>query len=162
MEKNVIEAKESLDVLCTSKALPDNHVPELRSDLENLSTEAGSLAQRLLRCLALDLQIDSEQFLNDHSGMLQGNDNNGSCLRLLHYPPAPNELMENEQNLGQNRQKITRCGKHTDYGGLTLLFQVRVPLDHNKIQIMKPEAIFLCMHISCVQGSIYHLQIKKI
>ena len=32
-----------------------------------------------------------------------------------------------EQNeVGQHRQKITRCGKHTDYGGLTLLFQVRI------------------------------------
>ena len=32
-----------------------------------------------------------------------------------------------EQNeIGQQRQKITRCGKHTDYGGLTLLFQVRI------------------------------------
>ena len=73
LEKNVIEAKESLDILCTSNELPDNHVPRLRTDLENLADEAGTLAKRLLHCLALDLQIDSEEFLRDHSGMLTGN-----------------------------------------------------------------------------------------
>ena len=88
MEKNVVEAKESFDVLCTSNDLPENHVPRLRSDLDELAQEAGSLAKRLLRCLALDLQIDSEQFLGEHSGMLTGDGNNGSSLRLLHYPPT--------------------------------------------------------------------------
>jgi len=126
LEKNVVEAKESFDVLCTSNDLPENHVPRLRSDLDDLAQEAGSLAKRLLRCLALDLQIDSEQFLGEHSGMLTGDGNNGSSLRLLHYPPTDEHqhYSADEQNeVGQNRQKITRCGKHTDYGGLTLLFQ---------------------------------------
>ena len=88
MEKNVVEAKESFDVLCTSNDLPENHVPRLQSDLDDLAQEAGSLVKRLLRCLALDLQIDSEQFLGEHSGMLTGDGNNGSSLRLLHYPPT--------------------------------------------------------------------------
>ena len=82
------EAKESLDILCTSNALPDNLVPKLRSNLENLADEASVLAKRLLKCLAIDLVIDPEEFLLNHSGMLTGQGNNGSCIRLLHYPPA--------------------------------------------------------------------------
>ena len=72
-------------------------------------------ASRLLHCLAIDLQINPEDFLEKHSGILGNELNNESALRLLHYPPINNVDPEN---------KITRCGKHTDYGGLTLLFQV--------------------------------------
>lgn len=95
--------------------LPDDQVPKLRPCLESLTSQVRFLAQRLLKCLAFDLQIDPETFLRQHSGMLTGQ-GNGSAVRLLHYPPV-------EQN---SAQKITRCGKHTDYGGLTLLFQVRI------------------------------------
>jgi len=116
--EETIEAKESFDVskIAPSGVLPDAEVPKLRPSITELSREAGSLAQRLLRCLALDLQIDIEKFLHAHSGMLTGVAN-ASAIRLLHYPP----LDIDEQNLAQ--QKITRCGKHTDYGGLTLIFQ---------------------------------------
>ena len=75
-------------------------------------------ASRLLHCLAIDLQINPEDFLEKHSGILGNELNNESALRLLHYPPIDKVDPEN---------KITRCGKHTDYGGLTLLFQVPTP-----------------------------------
>ena len=74
-------------------------------------------ASRLLHCLAIDLQINPEHFLEKHSGILGNELNNESALRLLHYPPIDNVDPDN---------KITRCGKHTDYGGLTLLFQVPI------------------------------------
>ena len=47
--------------------------------------------------------------------------NNGSTLRVLHYPAVL------DLDLDQNgcEKKITRIGEHTDYGGLTLLYQVR-------------------------------------
>ena len=72
------------------------------------------LASRLLHCLALGLQIDPEEFLQQHSEIFNGEVKNASAVRLLHYPPL-NDVSDS---------KITRCGKHTDYGGLTLLFQV--------------------------------------
>ena len=39
---------------------------------------------------------------------------NGSSLRLLHYPPIPNHLLDTDD--------VTRCGAHTDYGMLTFLY----------------------------------------
>ena len=64
--------------------------------------------------MALGLQIDPEEFLQQHSEIFNGEVKNASAVRLLHYPPL-NDVSDS---------KITRCGKHTDYGGLTLLFQV--------------------------------------
>ena len=58
-----------------------------------------------------------------------------------------------EQNeVGQHRQKITRCGKHTDYGGLTLLFQVRIiSFRPQNLLHESPGAIFCAcsLNISC-------------
>ena len=55
---------------------------------------------------------------------------NASAIRLLHYPPLDksSEYLEDDSSPEPppQQQKITRCGKHTDYGGLTLLFQVRL------------------------------------
>ena len=67
-----MEAKESLDIQTCDGRLPDSLTPKLRPALENLSDEAKLLAQRLLRCLALDLKIDPQSFLSAHAGMLTG------------------------------------------------------------------------------------------
>ena len=45
---------------------------------------------------------------------------NATSIRLLNYPPLTGE----ESDLGKS---VTRCGVHTDYGGITLLFQVIIP-----------------------------------
>ena len=68
----MVEAKESLDVQSCSGQLPDTESPKLRPALQHLSEEAKLLAQRLLQCLAIDLKIDPQTFLNAHSGMLTG------------------------------------------------------------------------------------------
>ena len=67
-----MEAKESLDIQTCSGSLPDSTTPKLRPAVHNLSDEAKLLAQRLLRCLALDLKIDPQSFLRAHAGMLTG------------------------------------------------------------------------------------------
>ena len=94
------------------------------------------LATRLLKCLALGLQIDPNEFLQQHSGILNCDDDvhNASAIRLLHYPPVNKKFVQ--QNSADS--KITRCGKHTDYGGLTLLFQVYstiIQIDRNQNQL---------------------------
>ena len=93
-------------------------------------------ATRLLKCLALGLQIDPNEFLQQHSGILNCDDDvhNASAIRLLHYPPVNKKFVQ--QNSADS--KITRCGKHTDYGGLTLLFQVYstiIQIDRNQNQL---------------------------
>ena len=56
-------------------------------------------------------------FVNDraHSRMLSNA--NATSIRLLNYPPLTGDE-------GDIRKSVTRCGVHTDYGGMTLLFQV--------------------------------------
>ena len=81
---------------------------------------------RILRCLAHDLGANPETFLRDHSGFFS--DRNATSLRLLHYPP----LGEGEtstiasEHQDQSKKLLTRCGVHSDYGGITLLFQVQM------------------------------------
>ena len=44
-----------------------------------------------------------------------GTSENATALRLLYYPPLPDEsIIKPEQ---------VRCGEHSDYGSITLLFQ---------------------------------------
>ena len=44
-----------------------------------------------------------------------GTSENATALRLLYYPPLPDEsTIKSEQ---------VRCGEHSDYGSVTLLFQ---------------------------------------
>jgi len=123
LESNIFEEKETLDVqgVAPSCVLPDQELPNLRNALSDLTSQIKDLATRLLKCLALGLQIDPNEFLQQHSGILNCDDDvhNASAIRLLHYPPV------NKKFVQQNSEdsKITRCGKHTDYGGLTLLFQ---------------------------------------
>lgn len=41
-------------------------------------------------------------------------DENGSTLRTLYYPPVDSDLVKEGQ---------LRCGEHSDYGSITLVFQ---------------------------------------
>lgn len=127
-DESIFEAKESLDVQTMAGPLPDLEAPSLRPSINSFVKEGVKLSQRLLRCLAIDLDIDEDAFLAQHSGMFAGRDNNASSMRLLHYPPVIPE--PNAMN-----KKMTRCGKHTDYGGLTLLFQVIIKSNSLKMQI---------------------------
>ena len=71
---------------------------------------------------------------------------NASAIRLLHYPPLDKssaELQNLEDDGKEPQQKITRCGKHTDYGGLTLLFQVRLSSCFTRALLLCLDAILL-------------------
>ncbi|XP_061678341.1 uncharacterized protein LOC133502035 isoform X1 [Syngnathoides biaculeatus] len=70
------------------------------------------LSLRVLRVMAHSLDVDPDVFLNAHR--LIGTDENGTTLRSLYYPPVRSELAKEGQ---------LRCGEHSDYGSITLLFQ---------------------------------------
>lgn len=55
---------------------------------------------------------DPHFFVKAHSKIGEGQGMNCTTVRLLHYPPVT-ELKPNQ----------VRCGEHTDYGSITLLFQ---------------------------------------
>ncbi|KAG7319813.1 hypothetical protein KOW79_016956 [Hemibagrus wyckioides] len=70
------------------------------------------LSLRVLRVMALSLGLDSEFFLKEHCNI--GGDNNGTTLRSLYYAPVKTESVKKDQ---------IRCGEHSDYGSITLVFQ---------------------------------------
>ncbi|KAM4573534.1 uncharacterized protein PAE49_008329 [Odontesthes bonariensis] len=70
------------------------------------------LSLRVLRVMALSLALDPDVFLGAHR--LVGTDVNGTTLRSLYYPPVSCEKAKEGQ---------LRCGEHSDYGSITLLFQ---------------------------------------
>ncbi|KAM4733776.1 uncharacterized protein FYW61_007118 [Anableps anableps] len=70
------------------------------------------LSLRVLRVMALSLSLDPDLFLHAHHFI--GTDENGTTLRSLYYPPLRSETAKEGQ---------LRCGEHSDYGSITLLFQ---------------------------------------
>ncbi|KAK5600610.1 hypothetical protein CRENBAI_001340 [Crenichthys baileyi] len=70
------------------------------------------LSLRVLRVIAQSLALDPDVFLDAHRFI--GTDENGTTLRSLYYPPVKSEMAKEGQ---------LRCGEHSDYGSITLLFQ---------------------------------------
>ncbi|GAA6092069.1 UPF0676 protein C1494.01-like [Tachysurus ichikawai] len=70
------------------------------------------LSLRVLRVMALSLGLDSEFFLKAHNYI--GSDDNDTTLRSLYYAPVKAVCVKMDQ---------IRCGEHSDYGSITLVFQ---------------------------------------
>ncbi|XP_029951564.1 UPF0676 protein C1494.01-like [Salarias fasciatus] len=70
------------------------------------------LSLRVLRVIAIALDFHPEVFLSTHR--LIGTEENSTTLRSLFYPPVKSETVKEGQ---------LRCGEHSDYGSITLLFQ---------------------------------------
>ena len=126
----VIEAKESFDVhdldAFRTRGSPSEveslTLSQLGEKVRLLGHQSMIVAQRLLMAMAFDLGAHPGTFLGNHSEMLNGSGRNATSLRLLHYPPL--EGVRGEE--GAMEKTVTRCGVHSDYGGLTLLFQVSI------------------------------------
>ncbi|KAK6309294.1 hypothetical protein J4Q44_G00207570, partial [Coregonus suidteri] len=65
--------------------------------------------------MAYSLGLEAEVFLSADRHI--GSDENGSALRSLYYPPVRSDRVKEGQ---------LRCGEHTDYGSITLVFQSQV------------------------------------
>ncbi|CAL1594856.1 unnamed protein product [Knipowitschia caucasica] len=88
-----------------------SHFQQLQS---SFFSRCSSLGRRVLRLMALSLHLDPETFVKEHRRM--GEPGNSTTLRSLFYPPLVPDQIRPEQ---------LRCGEHSDYGSLTLLFQTR-------------------------------------
>ncbi|KAJ0069861.1 hypothetical protein NL108_015401, partial [Boleophthalmus pectinirostris] len=86
------------------------------SDFQQVKTSffyrCSALGLRVLRLLAISLHLDPETFVKEHSKM--GEKGNCTTLRSLFYPPIDPDKAKPGQ---------LRCGEHSDYGSITLLFQ---------------------------------------
>ncbi|KAG7166946.1 2-oxoglutarate-dependent dioxygenase htyE-like 1 [Homarus americanus] len=105
------ELREAYDLSRVDGLFPDVEVPSLRPAAASFYKSCTTLTNRLLIALAHSLGLERNLFTSAHKGLCK--DNNLTCLRLLHYPPVPDTIPEN----------TIRCGAHTDYGTITLLFQ---------------------------------------
>ena len=128
----LVESKESFDVSSwgLNAKFPDKEeeTTDFRLKVKCLAHQSVILARRLIRCLATDLGTDPLQFLNNHSGMFNGRGNNATSIRLLHYPKIEADSNPEQESTTSTSESasVTRCGEHTDYGGLTLLYQVNI------------------------------------
>ncbi|XP_077986152.1 uncharacterized protein LOC144440640 [Glandiceps talaboti] len=93
--------------------MPDEDFPELRVVMDDFYNVCTKLSNRVLEVMARGLNIEPSFFHKAHEGMLSGM--NDTTLRTLFYPALSSEY---EVKPGQ-----TRCGEHSDYGSITLLFQ---------------------------------------
>ena len=73
-----------------------------------------------------------------------GTSGNPTALRLLYYPPLPEEAIIKPEQV--------RCGEHSDYGSITLLFQDSV----GGLEVSNSTVLNLWYHIA------YHKVPKKL
>lgn len=97
---------------------PDKEVPNFQSEIASFFDNCGDLSLKILHIMALGLQLENPGvFTNTHKVM--ASTKNCTTLRLLHYPCIPQDKLIKPGQI--------RCGEHTDYGSITLLFQDNMP-----------------------------------
>ncbi|XP_048827968.1 uncharacterized protein LOC125705782 isoform X9 [Brienomyrus brachyistius] len=109
------DLKEAFNITCLhpDAAWPTEEVvPGFRKTFESFFMRCKDLSLHVLRVMALSLDIDVDIFVNSHKNI--GSSTNGSTLRVLYYPQVRGEMVKERQ---------LRCGEHSDYGSITLVFQ---------------------------------------
>ncbi|XP_039598532.1 proline hydroxylase buaE [Polypterus senegalus] len=90
----------------------DEAVVGFHEVLESFFQKCVDLSLRVMTVMARSLGLPSDFFSTKHQCF--GANNNSSTLRSLYYPPVdPSDVKLNQ----------VRCGEHSDYGTITLLFQ---------------------------------------
>ncbi|XP_014667696.1 PREDICTED: UPF0676 protein C1494.01-like [Priapulus caudatus] len=94
--------------------MPDDDLPEFRETIMALYDNCKKLSMRVLYALAMALKLEDLTFFEKNHQYI-GCGPNQTTLRTLYYPPIKNaeEVMPNQ----------VRCGEHSDYGTITLLWQ---------------------------------------
>ncbi|KAL9957583.1 hypothetical protein ACROYT_G034502 [Oculina patagonica] len=96
---------------------PDQEVPDFKPVVTSFFNKCRDLTFRILEVVSIGLKLQDPKWLTQVHGSI-GTVENATALRLLYYPPLPKE---SNINPGQ-----VRCGEHSDYGSITLLFQDEV------------------------------------
>ncbi|XP_055337314.1 uncharacterized protein LOC129587545 [Paramacrobiotus metropolitanus] len=94
--------------------LPEE-VPEFGPACKSLFWESWNFSKKLLECLAQGLHQPRKTIFADDSHQYIGRPGNFTTLRIHNYPARDMSKAEADH--------LTRCGAHTDYGTLTVLFQ---------------------------------------
>lgn len=74
--------------ICTlNQKLPEEPLPGFREHIAELAKDFKNLTKLLLQALAIALEMPLNFFIEKHSHMLDGEDENVTTFRLLYYPP---------------------------------------------------------------------------
>ncbi|XP_046549417.1 2-oxoglutarate-dependent dioxygenase htyE-like [Haliotis rubra] len=95
---------------------PDN-VPGMEAAFSTFFTYVTHLAHRVLDVMSLSLGLQDRYYLRKRHRSLGGK-KSPATLRSIYYPPLPDD--------GSIKHGQLRCGEHTDYGTLALLFQDKI------------------------------------
>lgn len=109
------DLKESFDISAfdDKKFRWPTEVPELQSAVKSLFDLLSRLGDRVLSAMAIGLGLPADVFKSYYKDV--GTRNGTALLRFNYYPRITEiECIKPGQ---------IRCGEHTDYGGITLLFQ---------------------------------------
>lgn len=79
-----------------------------------LRAECRPVIKKILKALAISLGLDDEEFFVDTSKNVDDHSHSSfSAFRTIYYPQIGDDVAAN----------TVRCGEHSDYGILTVLFQ---------------------------------------
>ncbi|CAH4017184.1 UPF0676 protein C1494.01-like [Pieris brassicae] len=116
------ELRHSFNITTLSAAaMPaQEEVPDFPSHTFPLAHDLTNLSRVLLQALASVFGLPPSALLASHSGMLQSDGRNPSCMQLLYYPPVP---PEDKGPCCHDAIAYTRCGAHSDRCTFTLVAQ---------------------------------------
>lgn len=83
------------------------------SDVSLVKKKVGLLLPSILQTL-FHADLPRDFFQSRHQELMSSSYTNSTIMRINHYPPLPSTPLP---------QNTLRCGAHTDYGSITLLFQ---------------------------------------
>ncbi|XP_056622264.1 uncharacterized protein si:dkey-10o6.2 isoform X2 [Triplophysa dalaica] len=108
------DLKEAFNITSLRKDIdwPSEGVEDFRDGMVSFFNRCKDLSLRVLRVMAIGLGLEPKVFLEAHKHI--GSDKNDTTLRTLYYPPLKSDVLKPNQ---------LRCGEHSDYGCITLLFQ---------------------------------------
>ncbi|XP_052086982.1 uncharacterized protein LOC127724148 [Mytilus californianus] len=113
LQRPVGDYKETYNITPICEVWPTN-IPEFETVLMDFLRKCIELALRVFDVISVGLNLEDKNFFRNCHKLI-GQRGNVTALRSLFYPAIP---MEKEIMEGQ-----VRCGEHSDYGTLTLLFQ---------------------------------------
>ena len=111
------DLKECFNFLPTTEKYGDitNVLPDFMQIESSLFNVCHDLTMKLIYLLNMALPVNDPKFLTNQHKFISDTKGNSTISRLLYYPPikSPGEIQKHQ----------LRCGEHSDYGTLTLLFQ---------------------------------------
>ncbi|KXS09345.1 Clavaminate synthase-like protein [Gonapodya prolifera JEL478] len=118
-KRKVPDSKEAYNILMlpNNSAFESPHHPlfrEYKLLIQRFGDSAMDVVYKIMRLLALVLDVPENTFVSLFGG--KDGSHNGT-FRALHYPPVEEEEVEDELENG-----VIRCGAHSDFGTLTVLF----------------------------------------